>query len=136
MIPLRLELTNFLAYCHPAPLDFAGIHVAVLTGENGAGKSSLLDAITWALWGRARAKTDSELVHQGQSEMRVEFTFALGENRYRVIRSKKVGRSAAGLLDFQAVNPDGEWVTIGEATIPKTQEKIIRTLRLTYDTFV
>ena len=34
MIPLRLELTNFLAYRHPAPLDFTGIHVAVLCGEN------------------------------------------------------------------------------------------------------
>ena len=71
MIPVRLEITNFLAYCNPAPLDFSGIHVAVLVGENGAGKSSLLDAMTWALWGRARAKTDSELVHQGAAEMRV-----------------------------------------------------------------
>src|SRR5512136_3219368 len=98
MIPLRLEIVNFLAYRRPAPLDFTGIHVAVLTGENGAGKSSLLDALTWALWGRARAKTDTELVHQGQSEMRVEFTFALGagvhSQTYRVIRAKRAGKSA------------------------------------------
>jgi len=39
MIPIRLELTNFLAYRNPAPLDFTGIHVAVLAGENGAGLS-------------------------------------------------------------------------------------------------
>jgi exonuclease SbcC len=136
MIPLRLELTNFLAYRNPAPLDFAGIHVAVLAGENGAGKSSLLDAITWALWGRARAKTDNELVHQGQSEMRVEFTFALGPQTYRVIRARRMGRGAGSVLDFQAENAQGKWASIAEATIPKTQEKITRTLRLTYDTFV
>lgn len=136
MIPLRLELTNFLAYRNPAPLDFTGIHVAVLTGENGAGKSSLLDAITWAVWGRARAKTDAELVHQGQSEMRVEFTFALGDQTYRVLRAKRVGRGAGSVLDFQVANEAGKWLSLAEATIPKTQDKIVRVLRLTYDTFV
>jgi exonuclease SbcC len=136
MIPIRLEITNFLPYRQPAPLDFTGIHVAVLAGENGAGKSSLLDAITWALWGRSRAKTDTELVHQGQSEMRVEFTFALGEQLYKVIRTRKVGKGAGSLLDLQAAKADGDFVSIGEATIPKTQEKILKVLRLTYETFI
>ncbi|MGH2523536.1 MAG: AAA family ATPase, partial [Anaerolineales bacterium] len=136
MIPLRLELINFLPYRNPAPLDFTGIHVAVLTGDNGAGKSSLLDAMTWAIWGRARAKTDGELVHQGQSEMRVEFTFALGDQTYRIIRAKRAGKSTGGVLDFQTSTAPGKWISIGEATIPKTQEKIIRVLRLTHDTFV
>lgn len=136
MIPLRLEITNFLAYRSPAPLDFTGIHVAVLCGENGAGKSSLLDAITWALWGRARAKTENELVHQGQTDMRVEFTFAIRDHHYRVIRARKVGKGAGSLLDFQMKNAAGQYVTMSEATIPKTQETIIKTLRLTYDTFV
>jgi exonuclease SbcC len=136
MIPVRLEVINFLAYRTPAPLDFAGIHVAVLCGENGAGKSSLLDAVTWALWGKARAKTDNELVHQGQSDMRVEFTFALGEQLYRVIRAKKLGRGATSLLDLQSANGQGQFASIGESTIPKTQEKINRVLRLTHETFV
>src|SRR6185295_11783131 len=100
MIPLRLEITNFLPYRQPAPLDFTGIHVAVLAGDNGAGKSSLLDAITWALWGRSRAKTDTELIHQGQTEMRVEFTFALGPQIYKVMRARKVGKGGGGLLDL------------------------------------
>ena len=140
MIPLRLELVNFLAYRRPGPLDFTGIHVAVLTGENGAGKSSLLDAITWALWGRARAKTDTELVHQGEAEMRVEFTFALGlgeaAQTYRVIRAKRMGKGAGSALDFQMQDNRGKWMSIGDATIPKTQTKIVNTLRLEYDTFV
>lgn len=135
MIPLRLELKNFLAYRDPAPLDFTGLHVAVLTGENGAGKSSLLDAITWALWGKARAKRDEELVHQGQAEMRVEYTFALGADIYRVIRAKRVGRGAGSVLDLQA-QVAGKWNSLTEATIPKTQERLVRLLRLTYDTFV
>lgn len=135
MVPLRLELKNFLAYRNPAPVDFNGLHVGVLVGENGAGKSSLLDALTWVLWGRARAKRDEELVHQGQSEMRVELTFALGADVYRVIRARKIGRGAGSLLDLQA-RIDGRWSPLGEPTIPKTQAKIERLLRLTYETFI
>src|SRR5574341_2119281 len=101
MIPLKLELTNFLPYKAPDPLDFSGLHVACLAGDNGAGKSSLLDAMTWALWGRARAKTDEELIHQGASEMRVAFTFALQGQAYQVIRQKKGGRRGGGALELQ-----------------------------------
>jgi AAA15 family ATPase/GTPase len=48
VIPIKLKLRNFMSY-HEGELAFRGIHLAALTGENGAGKSSLLDAITWAL---------------------------------------------------------------------------------------
>ena len=105
MIPLYLKLTNFMPYRN-AELNFSGIHIGCLTGDNGAGKSSILDAITWALWGRSRSKRDDELVHQGQTEMQVEFTFALGGNVYRVIRARKAGKkSGAGMLDFQVSAP-------------------------------
>ena len=75
MLPIRLEIKNFLAYRSPEPLRFDGIHLACLTGANGAGKSSLLDAITWALWGKARARRDEELVHMGQNDMYVLLEF-------------------------------------------------------------
>ena len=61
MIPLKLQLRNFMCYRDPTVLDFTGIHLACLTGDNGHGKSALLDAITWALWGKARARHDDEL---------------------------------------------------------------------------
>src|SRR5512143_1474709 len=101
MTPLYFKLLHFISY-HNAELNFSGIHIGCLTGDNGAGKSSLLDAITWALWGRSRSKRDDELVHQGQTEMQVEFTFGLGNNVYRVIRGRKVGKkTGVGMLDFQ-----------------------------------
>lgn len=138
MIPLYLKLTNFMPY-RDAGLDFSGIHIGCLTGDNGAGKSSILDAITWALWGRARSKRDDELVHQGQTEMQVDFAFALGANAYRVVRARKAGKkSGAGALDFQvrALDDGDQWRTIAEPQMPATQQKIIDTLRLDYDTFI
>jgi exonuclease SbcC len=136
MIPHSLTLHNFMPYRDPAPLDFSGIHVACLAGDNGAGKSALLDAITWALWGRARARRDDELIHQGQTEMSVEFTFALSGNTYRVVRARKAGTRGSSALDLQLQTSDGAFRGVSEPTIRETQNKINHLLRLDYDTFI
>jgi len=125
-----------MPYRDPAPLDFAGIHVACLAGDNGAGKSALLDAMTWALWGRARARRDDELIHQGQTEMSVEFSFALESNTYRVVRARKGGTHGASALDLQVQAPAGGFRTLAEPTMRETQAKINRLLKLDYDTFI
>jgi len=135
MIPYKLSLTNFMPY-RQAELDFAGIHVACLSGENGAGKSSLLDAITWALWGKtARSRRDDDLIRQGADEMTVDFAFRLGDNLYRVIRQRRGGKRGSTLLDFQ-VQDNGRWRSLAESSIRATEEKIVRILHLDYDTFV
>ncbi len=118
-----------------AALDFQGIHLAVLTGENGAGKSSLLDAITWALWGKARAKRDDELIYLGQTEMEVEYTFGLGDNVYRLIRKRDATKRGRSDLGFQ-VEDAGGWRTLTEPNLRATQTKINQLLRLDYDTFI
>lgn len=66
MIPRTLTLQNFMCYREGLPpLVFDGISIACLAGDNGAGKSALLDAITWALWGVSRLKSDDDLVALG-----------------------------------------------------------------------
>jgi len=134
VIPVKLSLTNFMCYRH-AVVDFSGIHVACLSGDNGAGKSALLDAITWALWGKARARRDDELIHLGQDEMEVDLTFQLGPDLYRVVRKRKAGKRGRSLLDFQ-VQDNGRYRSVAESTIRATQAKIERVLRLDYETFV
>jgi len=134
MIPLSLRLRNFICY-RQAELDFSGLHVACLAGENGAGKSALLDAITWALWGRARARRDDELIHLGESEMSVELTFELGGQMYRVLRQRSAAKRGTTLLDFQ-VQEQGRWYPIAESGVRQTQDKIERVLHLDYETFI
>jgi DNA repair exonuclease SbcCD ATPase subunit len=137
MIPIKLSLRNFMCY-REASLSFDGIHVACLCGDNGNGKSALLDAMTWALWGKSRAKTDDELIHLGMTDMEVEFEFAVGKERYRVIRKRsraKSRRAGQSLLDFQVVASDGFRSISGNA-IRETEHKIIDTLCMDYDTFI
>ncbi|MGB7338409.1 MAG: SMC family ATPase [Phototrophicaceae bacterium] len=136
MIPVRLELHNFLPYRTPDPIYFEGIHLAALIGQNGAGKSSLLDAITWVLWGKARARRDDDLVHLGQSDMYIQLDFLQEGTTYRVIRKRKTGKRGQGYLDLFIVSDDGELRTINEPSMRGTQIRIDEILRLDYDTFV
>jgi exonuclease SbcC len=136
MIPLRLHLRNFMCYTDiHEPLRFEGIHVACLSGDNGHGKSALLDAITWALWGECRARSADELIHTGETEMEVEFEFALGEGRYRVLRKRsKAGRGQTS-LDLHVSHGDGLRPLTG-ATVRETQARITELLGMSYETFV
>lgn len=137
MIPIELEMHNFLAYRDPGPLRLEGIHIACLAGPNGAGKSSILDAITWSLWGEARTHQPDELIHQGETEMRVALTFDQGGSLYRVIRQRKAGKRGSSLLELQGRDEAaGEWRGISEPTLRATERKIESLLRLDYSTFV
>ncbi len=103
MIPIQLTLKNFLSY-REAALDFRGLHTACICGPNGAGKSSLLEAISWSLWGCCRSDTEDDIIHIGETDVRVDFTFSTGGQIYRVIRNRRRGQS--GSLEFQvATNP-------------------------------
>jgi len=140
MIPIKLAVRNFMCYRdNVPPLYFDGIHTACISGDNGNGKSSLIDAITWALWGRARAKSDDDLIHLGQTEMEVEFDFAVREQPYRIIRkrSKPKRRSSPGqtILEFQVATGDG-FRSIAGNSVTQTQQKIIDVLHMDYTTFI
>jgi exonuclease SbcC len=135
MIPRHLRVRNFMCYRDNVPtLNFEGIHLACLTGANGHGKSALLDAVTWALWGKARAKRDDELIHLGESEMEVEFTFELGGAVYRVLRKRDASGRGRTLVDLQ-VEHDGEFRSIAESGVRATDAAIVDLLRMDYETF-
>ena len=117
-------------------LDLQAIHVACLCGDNGHGKSALLDSITWALWGKSRARTHDELVHQGLSDMAVELEFSAGAQRYRVSRRyARRGSQGHTVLEFQVSSGNG-FTPITLNTVRETEEHIRNTLHMDYDTFV
>lgn len=143
MIPEELHLRNFLSH-RETDLDLRGVHVASLIGDNGAGKSALLDAITWAVWGRARTPYghDEALVQQGETLMEVEFVFRMAyqggeEHRFRILRRRdqQGRRSASSILDFQVQTTNG-WRLLNGNALRETQTRIVERLGLDYDTFI
>lgn len=146
MVPVELQLQNFLSYGTEAPpLDFSRFDVACLSGKNGQGKSALLDAMTWAVWGEARKssgkrKPDDELIRIGTRHMEVTFVFDLEGERYRVIRSfsrSSTGKTTSSDLEFQIYVPDADkYRPLTGSTQRETQATIDATLGLDYDTFI
>jgi DNA repair protein SbcC/Rad50 len=137
MIPVHLTLRNFLSYREPASLDFSTISVACLSGDNGAGKSALLDAITWALWGKCRANSDRDVISIGETEMDVTFCFQLADREYRVFRRRAFSpRQSQSVEFFVRELGDPEWLPITADSVRATEERIVETLNMEYDTFV
>lgn len=131
MIPVTLKIAGFLSYAEPVEVDFTEFELACISGQNGAGKSSLLDAITWALFGIARKRDDS-IINTRKKTAEVAFQFEHEGNLYRIIRSRTAGKTA--ILEFFVKAAEG-WVPLTEATMSRTEERIRKTLRLDYETF-
>jgi exonuclease SbcC len=132
MIPQSLSLTNFLSY-HQAYLDFRGLHTACICGANGAGKSSLLEAITWVIWGQSRAASEDDVLHSGTSFVRVDFVFISNHQTYKIIRNRHRGKPTG--LEFQVADGAG-FRSLSAKNLKGTQTIIINTLKLDYDTFI
>jgi DNA repair protein SbcC/Rad50 len=108
MRPLRLELEGFTCFKEKQVVDFRGLDLFAIAGPTGAGKSSLLDAMVFALFGyvpRVR-KGVKELVAQGRDRMAVVLDFQLGSHSYRVTRTARRVGAANAMLD--ELGPEGE----------------------------
>jgi len=142
MIPIRIELKNFMSYGDDVPaIDFSGMHTLCLSGENGHGKSALLDALTWALWGESRAGKNKhdDLVRIGADEMSVHFTFEIENLRYQVVR-KRSKKASGNIWELQQETPDMGlgigWRSLTGNNAGETEKAIQKLLRMSYDLFV
>lgn len=145
MIPLRLMLENFMCYYEKTEINFRGSAIWALSGHNGAGKSTIFDAMRYALYGEHRAGKQrvEALIHRGitsASFFTIEFDFAVGANEYRIRRTysrQKRGTTQA----FYLAGPDAPTPgRPGPQPIPGTEkdgleEWVVRTIRLNEQAF-
>ena len=138
MVPLRLVLKNFMSYGdEPTLVDFEDMHVICLSGENGHGKSALLDAITWALWGETRLGKQShdQLVRIGADEMSVILDFQNGGETYRA-RRQRSRKSSGNIWELQIEEAGGSWRSLTAQGASDTGKVIADLLRMSYETFL
>ncbi|MFL2627793.1 MAG: AAA family ATPase [Dehalococcoidia bacterium] len=153
MVPNKLTIENFKSYGTLLnPLDLNGVHIVCLSGQNGHGKSSLLDAICWAIWGDEVHRPQDELVKHGENDMRVELEFysdgyfqkTEGRNLYKVIRRfsrRKGSRSGATSLELyvaqtREANTELDFQVLTGNTIRDTQFSIFKLVGMDYRTFI
>src|SRR5262245_47859299 len=119
MIPQRIKLSGFLCYQDEQEICFDGSPLWMLAGVNGSGKSTIFDAVTYALFGHHRGGSQGahELVNKNSRSLAVEFEFRADRQLYRVRRTlrRNPKGSATGTQQIAEWRPGegdaaGEWV--------------------------
>lgn len=139
MLPIRIELENFVSHVHSV-LDFdfssaliVGMHDGDDRFSNGAGKTSLLSAIAWALFGESHHKNADDVVRRGTSMCRVEFIFAHDNSKYKVIRTRNV-RYSRTEVQFEKIDGD-KIINLSRDTNKLTENEIKNIIKSSYDVF-
>ena len=88
MRPRRLRVKGYTAFVEEAEVDFDGLDLFAITGPTGAGKTSLLQAMTIALYGRAPKLGDDlrQLISPLAEQARFHFEFQTHNRCYRITR--------------------------------------------------
>jgi DNA repair protein SbcC/Rad50 len=112
---LRLSLRSFMSW-DSLTLDLSECDVVGVTGRVGHGKSALLDAILWTIYGEGRASADA-MVRQGEDRASAEVEFEAAGRRVLVRRERERGKATALTLEV-----DGQSLT--RHTVAETQAAI------------
>jgi exonuclease SbcC len=144
MRPTHLELTGFGSFRESATVDFADTDLFVLVGPTGAGKSTVIDALVFALYGSVPRYDDRRLVapviNQGRVEAKVRLDFVVDGSGYTAVRV--IRRTATGATTKEArlerwdpaTGPDGHTATLA-GNEKELTEQVERVLGLTFDHF-
>lgn len=134
----KIVLKDFMSY-KDETINLQNVSIAAVVGENGSGKSSILEAITFCFFGQTRAKSDDELSHGYNNltkewkceKFSVEIEFTIGKLSYNIHRIKT---ESSTKLYFRYI--DAEIEQLGGATGKETQAKINSILGMDYESFI
>lgn len=107
MIFTKLKLNNFKSHEHSIITFDKGI--SVIVGENGAGKSTILEAISFALFKQHTAKKIDDLVRNNAESMSIELEFISNNREYKIVREKKSNLKSS---IFKKTSPESGYVHI------------------------
>jgi len=100
MRPTRLELSGFGSFREPTVLDLADVELFALAGPTGAGKSTLVDAMVFALYGSVSRLEDvrrvGDVIAKGHVQARVRLDFTVAGVAHTAARVVKLTKSGGG----------------------------------------
>jgi len=99
--PHKLTLEGFTSFRDKVELDFTGLDLFAITGPTGAGKSSLIDAICFALYGQVPRVGDDykQLISHGKERLTVMLEFTVGKESYRIVRTARPDKPSQQRLE-------------------------------------
>lgn len=122
-----VELGDFISH-GTTKLDFEN-GVTVFVGQNGAGKSSIIDAITFALFGEHTRKSNKSLIRRGSSQAYARVCFSTNSKSFEAVRKiDSKGALHAQLYerkgDELVLIADGERKQFGESMTEQVESRI------------
>lgn len=137
MRPLELKLRNFRSYSGEHLFDFRERRLVGIVGPLGSGKSSILDGISFGLYGRTPrlGSATKTLINQRAADMSVVLRFAVEDEVWEAARSIRIkGTSRHALYRYEQDTPDAE--PIERLTMEReVNKRIVELLGLDFSAF-
>lgn len=136
MRPISLTLQGFQGYRDSQFVDLSQVDRASITGRVGSGKSSLLDGVNFALFGKVRVPTKDGIIHTACDKASVELEFTERGGRYKVTRSLTRSGNVKGYL-WRWDADSCDWITLGDqdGRVGATDFAIRDLIGLTWEAF-
>jgi exonuclease SbcC len=128
MLPGNMLIRNFGSF-KEIELDLSAKPLAAIVGENGTGKSTLLDAVLVALYGKAAGPLDG-FIRQGEQGFKIALEFTASGQSYRVVREH--GKSQKVSLSVLAGN---QWKPVAADKVAEADAEIVRIIGYDYASF-
>ncbi|WP_423928540.1 AAA family ATPase [Candidatus Palauibacter sp.] len=136
MRPVSLLVEGFTSFRKPQEIDFRELDLFVITGPTGSGKTSILDAVTLALYGmvpRAGKQDLKELISLGASQVKVQLDFRVAGTDYRVAR--KIPRRGAQSATLERMEGETPVPEVERGGVMAVNERVVEILGLDYQSF-
>ena len=134
MRPLKLEVEGFTSFRERLTLDLSGLDLFAITGATGAGKSSLIDALVFALYGQVPrvGKEYRQLISHQAERLSVLLEFEVGGRGYRIARS---ARANTGAVQVRLEHRNGKGWEASADRVKEIEAEVVKIVGLDYDAF-